>query len=191
MQLIADVVKVAAFAVRPGAAQFTRCNRYLVCIGPDDRFQGGRRGGRGVRIDIAGRWQRKLPGQSVLAPIIRAPQLAHRLITDDRKRGTRQVRAVLDDRLTRAVAAQAGVTETPRPELHVEVQHQRVAGLERLRQRVDMVPEHIVGDHVCKRAIGRLQAQRRCTRARPCARQAASWRPPRIRAPARRAHFAK
>src|SRR5678815_5835344 len=92
----------------------------------------------------------------IASAIVRAPELAKRLISDDRQRTAREVGAVLENRYACAGVANATVAEATSLEFHIEVEGQRIAWLERLLQRVDVVTVLRVRDHLGERAIERL-----------------------------------
>src|SRR5688500_3561591 len=81
---VADIMGVAASRLAPRLTDLAGPNRYLTGVGADDRFEGRRSVRRHSRIDVTRRRQRELPWQAVLAPVLCAPELAKRVVADDR-----------------------------------------------------------------------------------------------------------
>src|SRR5688500_3468128 len=141
---VAHVMEVTPTTFKPRATQLAWRNGYLICVGADDGFECARCRGHYIGIDVNRRWQRNLPWQAVLAPVFRTPQFAQRTVSDGWQRRACQVRAVREDRLPRPVAAETAVGEATALELHVELERHRVARLERLVERPDVMALYII-----------------------------------------------
>ncbi len=138
-------MEVASPPFRPRAAERPRRNRDLIPARPHDRLEGDR-----VAADpdpaclgVVERWNCGPSGESILPSNSGAIELAIPLIADSwQPIPIGEVAAVPDDESIGSVVAEA-----VRRDMHREAEMQRVAGLERLLQRINSVAEVVIHEH--------------------------------------------